>query len=98
MSRPPIDRLVWDDWNRDHIVKHGVTPTEAEEVVGKKAIYRQSRKNRLVVTGPTDVGRMLTVVVGPVPNQPGLFYVFSARPASRQERREHRQERGDSTS
>ena len=68
-----MDRLVWDAWNRDHIVKHGVTPTEAEEVVGKKAIYRQSHKNRLVVTGPTDVGCMLTVVVGPVPNQPGLF-------------------------
>src|SRR5215216_6211135 len=30
MSRPPIDRLVWDAWNRDHIVKHGVTPTEAD--------------------------------------------------------------------
>lgn len=97
IGRPPIDRIIWDDWNRDHIIKHAVTPTEAEEVVGKRAIYRQSRKNRLVVTGPTLAGRMLTVVIGPVPDQPAAFYVFSARPASRRERREFRRQQGDST-
>ena len=32
---------------------------------------------------------MLAVVIGPVPEQPGLYYTFSARPASRQERRRY---------
>jgi uncharacterized DUF497 family protein len=98
IPRPLVHRLVWDDWNRDHIVKHGVTPAEAEEVVRKEAIFRESFKNRLMVTGLTTAGRMLTVIIGPVPHQLAVFYVFSARPASRRERGEYRQQRGDSTS
>ncbi len=98
IPRPLIHRLVWDDWNREHIVKHGVTPTEAEEAIAGKAIFRESFKNRLMVTGPTSAGRMLTVIIGPVPQQPAAFYVFSARPASRRERGEYRQLRGDWTS
>lgn len=93
-GRPLIERLIWDDWNRDHIAKHAVTPDEAAEVVVGSAIFRASYKNRLAVTGPTVEGRMLTVIIGPVPAQPGSFYVFSAQPASRGERREHKQQRG----
>jgi hypothetical protein len=32
-SRPAIDRLLWDEWKRDHIAKHAVLPDEAEEVI-----------------------------------------------------------------
>ncbi len=32
-TRPFIERLHWDDWNRDHIAKHAVQPEEAEEVI-----------------------------------------------------------------
>ena len=97
-SRPHIDRLYWDDWNRDHLGKHAVSPLEAEEVVAGEPIFRQSYKQRLAVTGPTIAGRLLTVVVGAVPEQPGTFYVFSARPASRQERGEYHEQKGDSVS
>ena len=93
-DRPLIERLIWDDWNRDHIAKHAVTLSEAEEVVVGPAIFRASYKNRLAVTGPTVEGRMLTVIIGPVPGQLGSFYVFSARPASRGERREYNQQGG----
>ena len=54
---PLILHLVWDEWNRDHIAKHGVTPSEVEEVVGA------------------------------VPGKTGFYYPFSARSASRKERR-----------
>lgn len=94
--RPHIDRLHWDEWNRDHIAQHAVRPEEAEEVVAAESIYRESYKQRLAVTGPTAAGRLLTVVIGAVPNQPGTFYVFSARPASRQERGEYAQQKGGS--
>jgi uncharacterized DUF497 family protein len=98
MSLPSsADRLVWDDWNREHVAKHGVSPDEAEEVVAGDPIFRAGYKGRLVVTGPTVAGRMLTVVVGPVPHEPSAFYVFSARPASRRERGEYRQQKGGST-
>ena len=68
-SRQQIVRLLWDDWNRNHIVKHGVTPEEAEEVVAGTVVARESYKNRLQLIGSTQAGRMLTVVVGPVPGQ-----------------------------
>jgi hypothetical protein len=28
-----IDHLVWDDWNREHIARHNVTPEEVEQVI-----------------------------------------------------------------
>jgi len=89
-----IERLVWDDWNRDHIAKHGVSPEEAEEVVAVDPLVRASYKGRLLFLGPTLAGRMLAVVIGPVPGEDLSYYVFSARPASRKERRAFEQRRG----
>lgn len=97
-NRPHIDRLHWDDWNREHLVKHAVTVEEAEEVVAGEPIFRASYKQRLAVTGPSAAGRLLTVVIGEVPHQPGSFYVFSARPSSREERREYHEQKGGAPS
>jgi hypothetical protein len=58
-----------------------------EEAVFGETVVRGARKGRFLVLGPTQAGRMLAVVIGPVPGQPGAFYTFSARPASRSERR-----------
>ena len=85
-NRPPIVRLIWDDWNRDHIAKHAVLPGEAEEVIAGKPMVHETYKQRLQFVGPTLAGRMLSIVVGLVPDRPGVYYVFSARPASRKER------------
>ena len=85
-----LERLVWDDWNRDHIARHGVTLEEAEEVVNRAVVVRGTYKNRFQVIGPTRAGRMLAIVIGPVPGQPGAYYTFSARPDSRRERRHYR--------
>lgn len=94
--RPKIDRLVWDDWNREHIAKHEVVPAEAEEVIALAPFFRETYKQRLQALGPTFLGRMLSVVLGAVPNQPHVFYVFSARPASRSERRIYSENRTES--
>jgi uncharacterized DUF497 family protein len=91
---PRIDGLEWDDWNRDHIAKHGVTEDEVEGVITGTPIYRASYKNRIAATGPTPAGRMLTVVVGESPLRGHRYYVFSARPASRAERRDYQQQGG----
>ncbi|MBA2775768.1 MAG: BrnT family toxin [Chloroflexia bacterium] len=97
-DRPPrIDALDWDDWNRAHIAKHQVTPAEVEEVVVGDAIARASYKNRVAVIGLTGTGRMLTVIIGESPHQRHLYYVFSARPASRVERGEYRAAKGGGT-
>ena len=97
MNRRRIDRLYWDDWNREHIAKHGVVPEEAEEVVAGVPNVRETYKQRLQLIGPTLAGRMLTVIAGAVPNQPGVYYTFSARPASRKERKLYEQQEGART-
>lgn len=89
-----IDHLHWDDWNRQHIAKHQVVPEEAEEIAASEPIVRVTYKERFQLIGATSAGRMLTVIVGAVPKQPQVYYVFSARPASRQERRYYDQQKG----
>jgi uncharacterized DUF497 family protein len=95
-SRPAIDRLLWDEWYRDHIAKHAVLPEEAEEVIAGLPRVNETYKQRLQLVGPTLAGRMLSIVVGAVPDRPGVYYVFSARPASRKERGMYEQTKGDS--
>jgi uncharacterized DUF497 family protein len=95
-SRPAIDRLLWDEWNRDHIAKHAVLPEEAEEVIAGLPRVNETYKQWLQLVGPTLAGRMLSIVVGAVPDRPGVYYVFSARPASRKERGMYEQTKGDS--
>ncbi len=91
---PEVDRLDWDEWNIQHIAKHEITREQVEEAITSgETVARASRKNRFLVLGPTQAGRLLAVVIGPTPNEPGAFYAFSARPASRQERRYYRQQK-----
>jgi uncharacterized DUF497 family protein len=97
-NRPWIERLHWDDWNRDHIAKHAVQPEEEEEVIAGLPNVNETYKQRLQLVGPTIAGRMLAVVVGAVPDRPGNYYVFSARPASRKEREAYEQTKGGSCS
>lgn len=91
---PLVDRLVWDAWNVDHIAKHGVTPDDVEAAIAGDTVARETYKGRLLVLGPTRAGRLLAVVIGPVPDEPGAYYTFSARAASRAERRHYRAQQG----
>jgi uncharacterized DUF497 family protein len=94
-EEPEVDRLDWDEWNIEHIAKHGITREQVEQVIASgETIARESRKNRFLVLGPTREGQLLAVVFGPTPNEPGAFYTFSARTASRQERRFYHQQKG----
>lgn len=83
-----IARLVWDEWNLDHIAKHDVLSQEVEEVVVSDHVERETYKGRLQLIGTTATGRTVSVVIGPVPGHPDVYYVFSARLASRKERRD----------
>jgi uncharacterized DUF497 family protein len=89
-----IERLVWDDWNREHIGKHAVAVHKVEEVVAGRWIREETYKGRSQLIGSTGRGRILSVIVGPVPNHAGAYYVFSARPASSSERRRYDQAKG----
>ena len=86
-----FDRLVWDEWNIEHAAKYGVAIEEIESVFSSEPIATESYKSRLLLIGMSSLGRMVAVVVGYVPNAPNVGYVFSARPASRRERRRYAQ-------
>ena len=84
-----VRRLVWDPWNVAHIARHGVTPDEAEEVCHGAPVTSTTHHDRLRVIGPTQAGRMLTVILDSEPDQVDVYYPVSARPASRKERRRY---------
>ena len=56
----------WDDANRDHVARHGVTPDETEQALLNDPIsleYQTDRgEPRWVSVGPTDATRFLVVV------------------------------------
>jgi uncharacterized DUF497 family protein len=83
-----MEWLVWDEWNLTHIwERHGIRPESVEEVFYGQPVALGGKKGRIVLIGADGSGRMLTVDIGPVPGQPRAYYTFSARPASRSERR-----------
>ena len=90
-----IRRLVWDTWNVAHIARHQVTSDEVEEVCNGRPTFSETYKERLRVVGPTNAGRFLTVILAHEGND--AYYVITARPASRRERRRHQELLGDET-
>ena len=89
---PFIRRLRWDTWNAAHIARHDVTQGEAEEVCYGAPVVQEGKKGRLLVFGPSQTGRMLTVVLDA--EDDGVYYVVTARPASRKERMIYAHEKG----
>jgi len=92
-----VRRLNWDEWNIAHIARHGVTQADVELICHNDPLeYRQSYKDRLVVLGQAANGRVMAVIIGPAPDEPpGIYYVFTARPADRTERRYYHEQKGD---
>lgn len=80
-----VRSLTWDSWNVPHIARHAVTPDEVEEVCHGPFVTLTGYAERILVLGPTAAGRMLVAVLEPV--EPEVYYVITARPASRKERR-----------
>ena len=80
-----IDRLLWDDQNRAHIARHDVIISEVEEVCHNHPVFISGHSGRLMVIGPSDSGKALSVVLDPK-DEKGLWYVVTARSADRKER------------
>ena len=83
------DNLTWNPWNVEHIARHDVTRTEVEEVCRSRLIFWESYGGRFVIVGRTLTERTLAVVLEP--DNDGMYYVVTARPASRRERRLYRE-------
>jgi uncharacterized DUF497 family protein len=59
-------RFDWDDGNRNHVARHGVSPAEAEQVVLNGAVEIEKQvtdgEERILEIGRTDSGRILAMV------------------------------------
>jgi uncharacterized protein len=90
-----VRRLVWDDWNITHIARHDVLPDDVEEVCHNDPMVSETYNDRLRVIGLTGGGDILTVILAP--QSDGVYYVITARPASRKERQLYRTQKGGET-
>jgi uncharacterized DUF497 family protein len=88
----PFERLQWNPRNIAHIARQGVSILEVQEVTRNNHTTEVSRDGRFELIGHSDSGRMLVVVVEPVTDDE--FYVVTARPASRKERRTYARQFG----
>lgn len=79
-----IRKLIWDEWNIDHIAKHTVEPEEVEEVCKSKNLFERGRDRTYQMTGQTETGRYLTIILVPRTNG---FYPVTARDASDTEKK-----------
>ena len=70
-------KLVWDDWNIEHVKKHQVNKEEIEQVYTFKTIKSQTYLNRILILGKTKKGRLLTIVVSQ--GKQKEQYIISAR-------------------
>lgn len=82
----------WNEWNVEHIARHGVTREMAEEVVeGAASPYpRRIGDDKLLVWGRADDGQALQVIF--VIDDDGSAFVLHARPLTEKEQRRYRRQ------
>ena len=83
----------WNEWNVEHIARHGVRPDEAEEVVvDARTPYPLERPDdKWLAWGPTRGGRILQVVF--VLDPDFTIYVIHARTLTPREKQRFRRRR-----
>ena len=87
-----IRELIWPEDRIDHIARHGVTPTEVEEVCFSDSFVQRAKsegKNPVYyVLGQTEAGRYLFCAIIQFPNSKG--YPITARAMSDKEERRYK--------
>ena len=87
-----VRRLMWDAFNVPHIARHAVTPEEVEQVCHGDHLVREGYNHRLMLVGPTDVGRVLAIILAPRGDD--VYYPVTAYSASRRLQRIYEEEKG----
>jgi len=84
MTRIIIKKLIWDDFNIDHIKKHEVTREEIEKAV-KQVVYHKHTYGKRYLVVCEEEERIITIVI--VRKSLSTYYVVSARTAKKSERK-----------
>jgi uncharacterized DUF497 family protein len=83
----------WNEWNSDHIARHGVEPEDAEHVIVRARVPYPQRieDEKWLVWGNDAGGRYLQVIF--LLDEDGTVYVIHARPLENNEKRILRRKR-----
>lgn len=88
MAEVDVGKLIWDDWNREHIFRHQVLDREVYEALNDSNVkFKDGHSGRLLAFGRSG-SRILTVVL--TPKEDGRHYVVTARDADKHERKIYR--------
>lgn len=85
MTRIKIGRLVWDEYNIEHIKKHNITVVEAEEAVKNFITHKKGKKGRYIAIGRSGT-RLISLILKRKASR--VYYPVSVRNSSKKERRE----------
>ncbi len=83
-----ISGLQWDDENIEHINKHGITPSEVEDVCFGPHINYPARYGRYLVYGKTYHGKYIRVILERLYKV--MFRPKTAYPMTESEKRKYR--------
>lgn len=84
MTRIKINKLVWDEYNVEHIKKHNVTQAEVEEVTRKIITHKKAKKGRYLIMARVGA-RILSVAINR--KGVGIYYPVMARDSAKKERK-----------
>lgn len=93
---PQVFELEFDDGNEEEIAAHSVQPDEVWQALDLHPVFFRNKKGyaaTLIMVGPTDGGRLLTVPLAPTP-VPGRWRPATAWDSSTGERTRYDAARG----
>lgn len=83
----------WNEWNIDHVQKHGVSPEEAESVVSRAArpFPLAIGDDEWLAWGPGQGGRLIQVIF--LKEEDDDVFIIHARPLNDREKKRYRRMR-----
>ena len=82
----------WNEWNIEHLARHGVEPEAAEQVIREAdtPYPRRMGEDKLLAWGRGPAGELLQVIF--VLDEAGSVYVLHARRLTEREKRRYRRQ------
>lgn len=84
MTRLVVKKLIWKQWNIEHIQKHNISIQETETAAKNLVAHKRGYKGRYIVIGRCD-RRILSIII--VREKKGEYFVVTARDADKEERK-----------
>ena len=87
-----IESIHWDDANIEHIARHGLSPSDIEDLCFGEHIVFKGREKRYILYGQTRAGNMLMIVLQRLHEQ--VYKPLTARTMTENEKHSYRRQKG----